>query len=162
MKILGIDPGSIKTGYAVIKGKESRLGLETGGFIKLSSGLSFPEKLDRINSRVTSLIENHHPDALVVEGLFYQKNVKSALKLAHVRGVVLLAAARAGLPVYEYSPGEIKMAVSGNGRATKNQVRKMVMRILRVPSLPDSDDASDAMAAAICHAHSLRFKKMIK
>jgi crossover junction endodeoxyribonuclease RuvC len=162
MKILGVDPGSLRTGYAVIEARGNRLVLLTSGSIKLPNKLDFPEKLKMIKSEISTRIREHAPDSMVVETLFYRKNVKSALKLGHVRGVILLAAAEAGIDLHEYSPGEIKMAVSGNGRASKDQVQEMVVRILGVKTEPESYDASDAMAIAVCHAHSAKYKKMLK
>ena len=160
MKILGVDPGSSRTGYAVVESRGGRLVLLSSGAIKLPDKLDFPGKLKKIKSDISNYVDEYAPDMMAVESLFYRKNVKSALKLGHVRGVILLAAAEAGIEVHEYSPGEIKIAVSGNGRASKEQVRKMVSRILGIDKEPVSFDASDAMAVAVCHAHSAKLKKL--
>lgn len=121
---------------------------------------SLPARLKRVHAGVTEIITEHHPDAVAVEGLFYASNAQSALKLGHVRGVSIVAAAQAGLPVFEYSPLEVKSAVTGYGRAEKSQVQEMVRVLLRLDSPPEPFDASDALAVAICHIQSHRVKQL--
>jgi len=151
-RVLGIDCGSAKTGYGVIDIKGSAAQVVASGVILVSAQLSFPERLKKIGDELGRLIETHSPDAVAVEEVFYSVNVKSALKLGQVRGVALFMAADAALPVYEYSPLQIKSSVVGYGRADKNQVQQMVKILLSLKELPP-EDAADALAVALCHAH---------
>ncbi|HXV63728.1 MAG TPA: crossover junction endodeoxyribonuclease RuvC [Vicinamibacteria bacterium] len=157
MRILGIDPGSQVTGYGAIDSDGAEHRLVEHGVIRTRSGLRFPEKLRVVHDRLVEVVERARPDQVVVEDLFYASNVKSALRLGHVRGVVILAAVVRGLPVAEYAPLEVKQAVVGYGRADKWQVQKMVATLLNLESPPEPHDAADALAVAICHAHQLRF-----
>jgi len=151
-RVLGIDCGSSKTGYGVIDVKGRAAQVVASGVILASARLSFPERLKKIGDELGRLIETHSPDAVAVEEVFYSVNVKSALKLGQVRGVALFKAADAALPVYEYSPLQIKSSVVGYGRADKNQVQQMVKILLSLKELP-LEDAADALAVALCHAH---------
>ena len=151
-RVLGIDCGSAKTGYGVIDVKGRAAKVVVSGVIVVSARLSFPERLKKIGDEVGRLIETYSPDAVAVEEVFYSVNVKSALKLGHVRGVALFKAADAALPVHEYSPLQIKSSVVGYGRADKNQVQQMVKMLLGLQELPP-EDAADALAVALCHAH---------
>ncbi|HEY3347887.1 MAG TPA: crossover junction endodeoxyribonuclease RuvC [Nitrospirota bacterium] len=159
MKILGIDPGTVTSGFGVVEvvGHEIRY-VDCGG-ICTPSGMDFPKRLKLIYEGLTGVIERHRPDAVAVESVFFAKNVQSALKLGHARGVALLAVINAGLPVSEYSPTEIKQAVVGFGLADKEQVLRMVMALLSLREAPRPLDASDALAIAICHIHSAKMKK---
>ena len=151
-RVLGIDCGSAATGYGVIdiSGRDAKV--VASGVILASSRLSFPERLKKIGDELGRLIEAHSPDAVAVEEVFYSVNVKSALKLGQVRGVALFKAAEAALPIHEYSPLQIKSSVVGYGRADKNQVQQMVKMLLRLDEVPP-EDAADALAVALCHAH---------
>ena len=151
-RVLGIDCGSGATGYGVIEtdGRASRV--VASGVILASARLSFPERLKKIGDGLSRIIETYAPDAVAVEEVFYSVNVKSALKLGHVRGVALLKAAEAALPIHEYSPLQIKSSVVGYGRAEKRQVQHMIKALLRLDDLPP-EDAADALAVALCHAH---------
>ena len=151
-RVLGIDCGSAKTGYGVIEINGRATQVVASGVILASARLSFPERLKKIGDELGRLIAAHSPDEVAVEEVFYSVNVKSALKLGHVRGVALLKAAEAALPVHEYSPLQIKSSVVGYGRADKNQVQQMVKMLLRLPDIPP-EDAADALAVALCHAH---------
>jgi crossover junction endodeoxyribonuclease RuvC len=157
LKILGIDPGSQATGYGVIDTDGQRHELVELGVIRTPANLSFPQKLHFIHRRITEVVESSAPDQVVVENLFYATNVKSALKLGHVRGVVLIPGVARGLPVFEYSPLEVKQAVVGYGRADKSQVQKMVALLLALAVPPEPDDVADALAVALCHAHQIRY-----
>ncbi|HSF19836.1 MAG TPA: crossover junction endodeoxyribonuclease RuvC [Vicinamibacteria bacterium] len=157
MRILGIDPGSRVTGYGAIDSDGAAHRLVEHGVIRTRSGLRFPEKLRVVHDRLVEVVERARPDQVVVEDLFYASNVKSALRLGHVRGVVILAAVVRGLPIAEYAPLEVKQAVVGYGRADKWQVQKMVATLLELEAPPEPHDAADALAVAICHAHQLRF-----
>jgi len=151
-RVLGIDCGSTATGYGVIEVKGRAAQVVASGVILVSARLSFPERLKKIGDELGRLIEIHCPDAVAVEEVFYSVNVKSALKLGQVRGVALFKAADAALPVHEYSPLQIKSSVVGYGRADKNQVQQMVKILLGLKELPP-EDAADALAVALCHAH---------
>jgi len=150
--VLGIDCGSAATGYGVIDAAGREVRTVAFGVILANARLSFPERLKKIADELGVLIEAHSPDAVAVEEVFYSVNVKSALKLGQVRGVALLKAAQAALPVYEYSPLQIKSSVVGYGRADKNQVQQMMKTLLRLQEIP-AEDAADALAVALCHAH---------
>ena len=154
MKIFGIDPGSERTGYGCVETDGSRHRIVVCGAITTPAFATFPEKLLTIHSGLAALIEDCRPDCVAIENLFYATNVRSALKLGHARGVAMLAAVEAGLPVAEYTPAEIKRAVVGYGRAEKRQVQHMVKLILGLAVLPSPHDAADALAVAICHVHS--------
>jgi crossover junction endodeoxyribonuclease RuvC len=152
MTILGVDCGTERTGYGVISTDGRRHSLISTGVIRNKSTLPLSERLAAIAGELRKLIAAHMPEAVAVEDIFYSLNVKSAFKLAHVRGVVLLVAAESGLPVGEYSPLEVKMSVVGFGRAEKHQVQLMVRSILKSEVELETFDASDALAVALCHA----------
>lgn len=155
MIIMGVDPGSRITGYGFISSEGNRIHCLGFGAISVAAAgnlPNIPERLQRIHEELSELICRFSPEVVVVEGLFYAANVKSALTLGHVRGVILLAAAQNGLPVVEFSPLEIKKAVVGYGRADKEQVQIMVQRLLSLSREPEPLDASDALAVAICQA----------
>ena len=154
MKIFGIDPGSGRTGYGCVESDGSRHRLVTCGAIASPTPTSFPDKLLAIHTQLAALLHTYRPDCVAIENLFFATNVRSALKLGHARGVAMLAAVEAGVPVVEYTPAEIKRAVVGYGRAEKHQVQQMVKLMLHLPSLPAPHDAADALAVAICHLHS--------
>ncbi|MBI5562629.1 MAG: crossover junction endodeoxyribonuclease RuvC [Deltaproteobacteria bacterium] len=156
MRVLGIDPGSIKLGYGVVeKGGNHGLVHVCDGVISLNSKLSFPGRLLTISNGINGIIEGARPDAMAVESLFFAKNVRSASILGHVRGVALLSAATFGLPVYEYSPRTVKLAAVGYGGAEKTQIQKMVGLLLKTDAKLKAD-AADALAVAICHIHHWR------
>ena len=155
MRVLGIDCGGEYTGYGVVEmNSAGTLTCLKCGAIKLSPREPLARRLSRIYEGLGALIEEHRPDEVAIEGIFYALNVKSALKLGQVRGVAMLSAASAGLEVAEYSPLTIKASVVGYGRAEKQQVQHMVMRLLGLAELPEPMDASDALAIAICHLHT--------
>lgn len=155
MRVLGIDCGTEFTGYGVVDLlPDNRLVCLDCGDIKLSKRQSMAVRLSHIYLRLHQLITQHQPDEVAIEDVFYALNVKSALKLGQVRGVAMLAAAIAGLEVAEYSPLSIKSAVVGYGRAQKEQVQHMVTLLLKLDAAPESPDAADALAIAICHIHT--------
>lgn len=156
MRILGVDPGSAHTGYGCIDEAAGRHRVLACGALSPPAAAAFPEKLRAVHDGLAALIAEHRPETVAVEDLFYARNARSALKLGHVRGVVLLAAAEAGLPVAEYAPAEVKRAVVGYGRAEKRQVQQMVSLLLGLDPPPSRLDVTDALAVAVCHAHSLR------
>jgi len=152
MRVLGIDCGVERTGYGLIDSDGSVHRLVIAGCIVTSPKNPLNERLLAIARGLREVIERHGPAAAAVEEVFYAQNVKTALKLSHVRGVVLLAIAEAGIPLGEYSPLEIKTSVVGYGRAEKQQVKMMVHSLLRLDAEIESEDACDALAVAICHA----------
>lgn len=152
MRVLGIDCGSERTGYGVIESDGLRHRMVTAGVIQTSPRWPFEKRLLEIANGLRELIREHQPELAAVEQVFHAVNTKSALKLAHVRGVALLVVGEAGLGLAEYSPLEVKMSVVGYGRAEKAQVQLMVRSLLGLAALVESFDASDALAVAICHA----------
>ena len=161
MRVLGIDTGSRVTGYGVIETDGADCVFIDCGVIQVNGADALALRLRVIHKRVVEIIQELKPDEAAFEGVFYSANVQSALKLGHARGVCIHAAAAADLPVYEYSPAEVKSAVTGYGRAEKPQVQQMVRALLKLADGPASYDASDALAVAICHAHTHRFKKAV-
>jgi len=154
VKIFGIDPGSERTGYGCVETDGRRHRLVICGALSAPAHTAFPERLHVIHAGLVALIAECRPDCVAIENIFHAKNVRSALRLGHARGVALLAASGAGVPIIEYSPAEIKRAVVGFGRAEKQQVGQMVKLLLGLEAPPASLDASDAIAVAICHIHS--------
>jgi crossover junction endodeoxyribonuclease RuvC len=154
VRIFGIDPGSIRTGYGCVETDGRRHHLIACGAIASQASDSFPDRLARIHDELARLLKTHRPDAVVVENVFHAKNARSALKLGHARGVAILAAVQAGCDVVEYTPAEVKRAVVGYGRAEKHQVQQMVKLLLGLTRAPSPHDAADALAVAICHVHS--------
>jgi crossover junction endodeoxyribonuclease RuvC len=154
VRIFGIDPGSDRTGYGCVETDGSRHRIIVAGAITSPAPATFPDKLLTIHRRLAALLAEQRPDCVAIENLFHAVNVRSALRLGHARGVAMLAAVEAGLPVVEYTPAEIKRAVVGYGRAEKHQVQQMVKLILGLAAPPTPHDAADALAVAICHIHS--------
>jgi crossover junction endodeoxyribonuclease RuvC len=154
VRVFGIDPGSGRTGYGCIDSHGSRLRFVDCGAISALAGDALPEKLSRIHASLKTLLATHRPDCVAIENLFHAKNARSALILGHARGVAMLAAVDAGVPVIEYTPAEVKVAVVGYGRADKNQMQQMVKLLLGLDAVPTPHDAADALALAICHLHS--------
>ena len=152
MRILGIDPGSHVTGYGVIEKEGNNLRHVLHGEIKPLKSSLLSTVLISIYQQLSALIKETSPDAIVVENIFYGKNVRSLIKQAQVRGLVIFTGADLGIPIFEYSPLEVKQAVVGYGRAEKRQVQIMVKAILKLSSLPPAD-AADALAVAVCHAN---------
>ena len=155
MKIFGIDPGSDRTGYGCVERVGSRHSLVICGSLSGRAKATFPDKLQAIHSALVRLLTEHRPDCVAVESIFYARNVRSALKLGHARGVALLAASEAGVSVVEYAPAEIKRAVVGYGRAEKHQVQQMIKLLLGLEAPPTPHDVADALAVAICHLHAM-------
>jgi crossover junction endodeoxyribonuclease RuvC len=154
MIVLGVDPGSHTTGYGVISTRP-RLGMLAGGVIRTAADQALAERLRIIHDGIAAVLAEHRPDAMAVENLFNARNARASLILGHARGVVLLAGACAALNVAEYTPGEVKKAVTGNGGAAKEQVRFMVMRLLALRESPPLDQ-SDALAVAIAYVNRSR------
>lgn len=157
MKVLGIDPGSIHTGYGVVgRGPNGTLLHICGGAISPGAGLPMAERLLKVSEGLRKVIDEHKPDAVSIESVFFAKNVKSAITLGQARGAALLSAAQFALPVFEYAPTAIKLAVTGYGHSDKAQVQKMVKLLLKTTEDFKKADATDALAIAICHIHHWR------
>jgi crossover junction endodeoxyribonuclease RuvC len=152
--IFGIDPGSDRTGYGCVNTDGSRHTLITCGAIKTKASATFPQKLLVIHAGLAALLSECRPDAVAIENLFHAVNARSALTLGHARGVAMLAAAEAGVPIFEYTPAEVKRVVVGYGRAEKAQVQQMIKMLLGLAQAPSPYDAADALAVAVCHIHS--------
>ncbi len=150
--ILGIDPGSIKTGFGVIDFQGGRSSYITSGIIRLPQA-PLPERLKIIHDSVTEIVKTYQPDELAIEEVFLARDAKAAIKLGQARGAAIVACVNQSLPVYEYAAKSIKQAVVGTGSAGKEQVQHMVMSLLKLPAAP-KEDAADALAAALCHAHT--------
>ncbi len=161
MRVFGIDPGSQCTGYGVIELTSGKLKSISWGALRSPAKLDFPGRLKLIYDGLTDLIQQYDPDEVAVEDLFFAVNAKSTLKLGQTRGVALLSAVKLGKPISEYSPLEVKQSVVGYGRADKSQVRSMVKVLLSLEENPEPHDASDALAIAICHAHSAGLKSRL-
>jgi len=154
MRVLGIDCGSRATGYGVIDSDGADCAFVQCGVIRVNANDSLAARLKTIHHNLSEVIRHVRPHTAVFESLFHAANVQSALKLGHARGVCMHAAAAANLTVHEYSPAEVKMAITGYGRAEKAQVQQMVCSLLKLSAEPPSYDASDALAVAICHVHT--------
>jgi crossover junction endodeoxyribonuclease RuvC len=156
-RVLGIDPGSATTGFGIVERSGSRIAHVAHGTIRVPRTGSLAYRLDRLHAAVREVVERHRPDVASIESVFVAANARSALVLGQARGAVLAALGAAGLGVVEYAPASIKVAVSGSGRAGKDQIQRVVMRILALGSAPASD-AADALAAALCHAQAGRLE----
>jgi crossover junction endodeoxyribonuclease RuvC len=149
-RVLGVDPGLTATGYGVIEVNGNRMAVTESGTIRSGRG-DLGERLHRINTGIRDVIDRCEPTAAAFEGIFHQKNARSAIMLGHARAAAILAAGSAGLPVFEYTPLQVKQAVVGYGRAEKAQVQKMLPHLVTMTTPPDSADAADALAVAYCH-----------
>jgi crossover junction endodeoxyribonuclease RuvC len=158
MRVLGIDPGSRITGYGIVDQQGNRLVHVDNGAIFTDKAEDFAGRLKRIFDGLTEVIAEYHPDEVAVENIFFSTNVQSALKLGQARGAAIVAAVHAGLPVAEYTALQVKQAVVGQGRAEKGQVQKMLKVLLGLPEIAQ-EDASDALAVAICHINSYELRK---
>ena len=154
MRILGIDPGVATVGFGVIDADRSKQRMVQFGAIKTEAGLPLATRLVQINRDLEQLISLYEPDEIAVEELFFSKNITTGIAVAHARGVILYTAEKLQIPVYEYTPMQVKQAVVGYGLAEKSQIMDMVRRLLKLKSIPKPDDAADALAIAICHARS--------
>ena len=160
MLVLGIDPGSRVAGYGVIEKKGSSVLHIDNGCIRANVRHSIPKRLEEIYLGIVGVLKEFGPDVVAIEEVFFAKNVSSSLRLGESRGVILLAATQRQIPIFEYSTRGVKQAVTGYGNASKNQVQKMVQRLLALPEVAQ-EDASDALAIAICHAHSSALKERV-
>ncbi len=155
MRIFGIDPGSARTGFGCVERVGSRHALVVCGSLSGPPRATFPDKLKAIHAGLAALLAEHRPDCVAIEDIFHARNARSALKLGEARGIALLAAADAGLPVAAYAPAAIKRAIVGYGRAEKHQVQQMVKLLLGLDAPPSPHDVADALAVALCHLQSI-------
>lgn len=160
MIILGIDPGLATTGFGLIRHQQNRFEVIQYGVIRTPSKTPLPERLLKIGEGIQTLIKQYKPENAAIEELFFNTNAKSAFLVGQARGVTVYTVAAAGLPVYEYTPLQVKQGVAGYGRAEKGQVQLMVKTLLNLKEIPRPDDAADALAIAICHAHTGHFKQL--
>ncbi len=153
MIILGIDPGFAIVGWGIIEYKSNRFRTLAYGSIQTPAGMRMEARLHKIFEGINELLQTYHPDVMAVEELFFNTNITTGIRVAEARGVILLAAERAGVEIREYTPLQVKQAVVGYGKADKKQVITMVTVLLGLPKPPKPDDTADALAIAICHAH---------
>ena len=163
MRIIGFDPGLALLGYGVldVRGAQDQVLIDYG-VVQTGSALSLPRRLGQIHSAITELMEAFRPDAIAVEELFFNKNVKTALTVGHARGALLSAVIQYTHEVYEYTPLQVKQAVTGYGRADKQQIQQMVKSLLRLKDVPRPDDAADAVAVALCHANTILLRAALE
>ena len=154
MRILGIDPGVATIGFGLVEADRAKVHMVTYGAITTPAGLPLSRRLYQIDRDMEELIGKLRPDVMAVEELFFNTNITTGIAVAHGRGVILYAAERCGVPLYEYTPGQVKLAVTGYGKAEKRQVMDMTKRLLHLRAVPRPDDAADALALALCHARS--------
>ena len=154
MIILGIDPGYAIVGWGVLEYRNSRFIIRGYGAITTPAGMDFPQRLQMIYEDMNTVIGRYHPDVLSIEKLFFTNNKTTGIGVAEARGVILLAAQKARVPVFEYTPVQVKLAVTGYGKALKPQVMEMTRRLLCLREVPKPDDTADALAIAICHCHA--------
>jgi crossover junction endodeoxyribonuclease RuvC len=162
MRVLGIDPGTVTTGYGLVEQRGDALRAVTFGTISTQAGLPFAQRLLRIHQELRTLLTRTQPDSAAVEAVFFARNVQSALRLGQARGVALLALAQAAIQVHEYSALEVKQAVTSYGQAGKGQVQEMVRLLLGLAETPSPVDAADALAVAICHHHTAALKARLR
>jgi len=154
LRILGIDPGYAIIGWGAIQYEGGRFHAQDFGAVTTEAGTPFLQRLNQIYEQLTAILTQFKPDAMAIEKLYFQNNQKTAIEVAEARGVILLAAQRCGVPVFEYTPLQVKSAVTGFGQAQKPQVMEMTRRLLRLQAVPKPDDTADALAIAICHAQT--------
>ncbi|GAB7386528.1 crossover junction endodeoxyribonuclease RuvC [Bacillaceae bacterium] len=162
MRIIGIDPGIALVGFGVVEEKQGAIRAVQYGRIETEAHLATPARLKQIYDAVTELLRRYKPQVMAVEKLFFNRNVTTAFTVGQARGVIVLAAAEAEVPVYEYTPLQVKQAVVGYGKAEKRQVQEMVKMLLRLAEIPKPDDVADALAVALTHAHSASYLNLVR
>jgi crossover junction endodeoxyribonuclease RuvC len=163
MLVIGIDPGTATTGYGLVaEDKNGEIHAVEYGVVTTAANKKAEDRLLEINEKINEIMLLHRPDSGAVEKLFFQRNVSTAIAVGQARGVILLSFSQNKIPVFEYTPNEVKQSVTGYGSAEKKQVQEMVRTILSLPELPKPDDAADALAIAICHIHCMGFQKLLK
>jgi crossover junction endodeoxyribonuclease RuvC len=163
LKVLGIDPGTAATGYGVVVREDGgAVALVECGVVRTTADAPLAQRLREIHEALGQVMDRHEPAVVAVEDIFYGKNVRTTVMLGHTRGAILLAAALRDLPVADYSPAEVKSAIVGTGRATKEQIQFMVMKLLRLKTVPAPSDAADGVAVALCHLNSARLTALTR
>lgn len=160
MRVLGVDPGTAITGYGLVD-YDGDLRLVDCGAVVTPASMALPQRLLAIHHDLSAVIARLQPESVAVEEVFFSKNVRTAMSVGHARGVILLAAAQAGLPIYHYKPSEVKLAVAGYGGADKTQMQEMVRLLLGLDAVLTPDDVADAVAIAICHAHASHWSHLL-
>jgi crossover junction endodeoxyribonuclease RuvC len=160
MVILGIDPGTATTGYGLIEEKAGKLMLVDYGVILTKPSQTLEQRLEILYDQLGDIIDEYNPDEIAVEELFFTNNAKTAMAVGQARGVILLATQKAGVPMSEYTPNQVKNGICGYGAADKKQVQKMVQMLLKLDEIPQPDDAADALAIAICHSSSRKYNNL--
>jgi crossover junction endodeoxyribonuclease RuvC len=156
MIVIGIDPGLATVGFGVIRKEENNITPVSYGCIRTSSEKQTPERLLEIYTETSALLEKYNPGAVAVERLFFNKNVTNAMSVSEARGVIFLAAQQKNIPLFEYTPNQVKQAITGSGRADKKQMQEMIKRLLSLDEVPQPDDAADGLSIALCHINFLR------
>lgn len=156
MIVIGIDPGLATVGFGVIKTEKEKATPISYGCIRTSPDKETPARLLEIYNEITSLFEKYKPEVIAVEKLFFSKNVTNALSVSEARGVIFLAAQQQNIPIFEYTPNQVKQAITGSGRADKKQVQEMIKRLLGLDEIPEPDDAADGLSIALCHINIMR------
>lgn len=154
MRIIGIDPGYAIVGFGVIEYVNSRFTVVNYGAVTTPAGINFNRRLEIIYRDICQVLDTFKPESLAIEKLYFQNNQKTAIDVAEARGVILLAAVQRHIEIYEYTPLEVKKSITGYGQAVKKQVQEMTKRVLNLPAIPKPDDTADALAMAVCHAHT--------
>ena len=162
LRVLGIDPGTASTGFGVVDSGAQTLSTVTGGVISTGADLPLERRLAAIAEHLSGLLDEHEPDALAIEEVFFGRNVRSAFAVGQARGAVLAAAGARQVPCFSYTPQAVKLAVCGSGAAAKDQVQRMVGALLGLEAPPASDHAADALALAICHAHNTALTRGVR
>lgn len=158
--VLGIDPGIARVGYGIVSITNGTPFCVIYGCMETRASVSLAHRLKELYEKLSSLVVQHRPAAAAIEKIFFAKNTKTALDVSHARGIMLLALSQANIPIFEYTPLQVKRAVTGYGRAEKKQMQKMVQTLLSLPSMPRPDDAADALALALCASSSFRLEKL--
>lgn len=158
MRVIGIDPGTGITGFGIIEADSQAAKLVDAGVIRTPANTPLEERLETIHQELADIIKQTKPEQGAIEKLFFARNVTTAFAVSHARGVVMLALKQAKIPVYEYTPLQVKMAITGYGRATKRQIQEMVRVLLKLETIPKPDDAADALAAALTHTQTTRYQ----
>ena len=156
MIIIGIDPGLATVGFGVIRKEDSSITPVSYGCITTSALKQTPERLLEIYTQINELFERYAPSAIAVERLFFSRNVTNAMSVSEARGVIFLAAKQKNIPIFEYTPNQVKQSVTGSGKADKKQVQEMIKRLLALDELPEPDDAADGLSIALCHINIMR------
>ena len=162
MRILGVDPGYAISGYAIVDYEGNKFKVVKYGVVRNPSKMQMQKRLNKLFDKYSEIIQTYEPDHMAIEELFFNKNVKTAIAVGQARGVHIVAASQKNIPVYEYTPLQVKQGVVGYGRAEKKQVQEMVKLLLNLKTIPQPDDAADALAISICHAHTNRFSDEYK